>query len=236
MLRRRMPWSRSPLSPLSLRLAASALLATCGLLGSAPTAPGQDDSAEPAQWAELFDGKSIEGWVKRGGDATYSIEDGAIVGHSRKGTPNTFLCTPRNYTNFELELEVFVHPKLNSGIQIRSNSLPDYKSGQVHGYQVEIDPSERAWSGGIYDEGRRGWLFDLQEKPEARAAFKQDQWNHYRIRCHGDSIQTWINGVPAADLQDNMTAEGFIALQVHSTDQDEPMTVKWRNIKIRELP
>lgn len=187
-------------------------------------------------WTDLFNGENLDGWVQRGGVAKYTIEEGAIVGTSVKGTPNSFLCTDRNYGNFELELEFMVDPKLNSGVQIRSNSLPDYKNGQVHGYQVEIDPSDRAWTGGIYDEGRRGWLNNLEQNEEARGAFKQNEWNHFRIVAQGDSIKTWINGVAAADLTDDMTAEGFIALQVHGTNEEQPMTVRWRNIRLRELP
>ena len=137
-----------------------------------------------------------------------------------------------------LELEVRVDSLLNSGIQIRSNSLPDYQNGRVHGYQVEIDPSERAWSGGIYDEGRRGWLFNLQGRSAAQKAFKQGQWNHYRIEARGNHIRTWVNGVLAADLVDSMTAEGFIGLQVHSIGHPglAGRTVEWRNVRVKELP
>ena len=188
------------------------------------------------EWVSLFNGKNLDGWVQRGGKAKYSVEDGVIVGKTVPNTPNSFLCTERDYDNFELELEFKVHPELNSGVQIRSNSLPDYKNGRVHGYQVEIDPSERAWSAGIYDESRRGWICDLKDNTKARYAFKQDQWNHYRIVANGDSIKTWINGVPAADLVDDLTATGFIALQVHGVGgRKDPISVLWRNIKLKEL-
>jgi hypothetical protein len=107
------------------------------------------------------------------------------------------------YTDFVLELEFLVEPGMNSGIQIRSHSFEHFKDYRVHGYQVEIDTSDRAWSGGIYDEARRGWLYPLKDRPEAQKAFKQNQWNHYRIEAIGDRIKTWVNGVPAADLQDD---------------------------------
>ena len=188
------------------------------------------------EWVDLFNGKDLTGWVQRGGKAEYSVKDGAIVGSTVPNTPNSFLCTDKNYADFELELEFKVHPELNSGIQIRSNSLPDYKNGRVHGYQVEIDPSERAWSGGIYDESRRGWINDLKANPKARYAFKQNQWNHYRIVAQGDRIRTWVNGVPAADLEDDETATGFIGLQVHGVGgRQDPITVSWRNIRLKEI-
>lgn len=123
---------------------------------------------------------------------------------------------------------------MNSGIQIRSNSYPYYMNGRVHGYQIEIDPSERAWSAGIYDEARRGWLNPLVDNPEAQKAFKQNDWNHYRIEAIGDTLQTWINGVPAANLIDDKTASGFIGLQVHSIPKKNKAgtEIMWRNIKI----
>lgn len=185
-------------------------------------------------WVPLFDGKTLNGWVQRGGTATYFVENENIVGLSKLNTPNSFLCTAQNYSDFILELEVKVDSTLNSGIQIRSNSLPDYKDCQVHGYQVEIDPSPRAWSGGIYDEGRRGWLQDLKDNEAGRAAFKNGVWNHYRISAFGDSLKTWVNGVPTAALRDSMTATGFIALQVHGSKTDS-LEVRWRNIRIQDL-
>ncbi|MCA9435663.1 MAG: DUF1080 domain-containing protein, partial [Candidatus Omnitrophica bacterium] len=161
--------------------------------------------AEEGKWIDLFNGKNLDGWVQKGGKANYTVEDGVIVGTSVPNTENSFLCTEKDYSDFVLELDFKVDPKLNSGIQIRSESKADYKNYRVHGYQVEIDPSTRAWSAGIYDEARRGWLNNLENNEPARKAFKQNDWNHYRIVAIGDSIKTWINGVPAADLQDDMT-------------------------------
>ncbi len=201
------------------------------LLASLSPAAGQEE------WTSLFDGKSLDGWVQRGGEAKYRVEDGAIVGTTVPNTPNSFLCTAKDYGDFVLELEFKVDHEMNSGIQFRSQSLPDYKDGQVHGYQCEIDPSDRGWTAGIYDEGRRGWLNDLRKNRAARYAFRQLEWNQVRIEAVGDRLRTWINGVPAADLRDGMTPSGFIALQVHGVgDRDKPMEVRWRNIRLRENP
>ena len=191
-------------------------------------------SAANVKWEELFDGKTLNGWIQRNGKAKYTVEDGMIVGTTVLNTSNSFLCTEKMYSDFILELDFLVEPGMNSGIQIRSNSLKDYKNYRVHGYQVEIDTSSRAWSGGIYDEARRGWLYSLEGKPEAQKAFKQNQWNHYRIEAIGDRIRTWVNGVPVADLKDDMTSTGFIALQVHSSKQ-AGNKIKWRNIRIQDL-
>jgi hypothetical protein len=191
----------------------------------------------------LFDGKTLNGWVQRGGKAKYEVQEGAIVGTSTPNTGNSFLCTEKNYDNFILEVDFKVDPELNSGVQIRSESTKEYQNGRVHGYQVEIDPSKRAWSGGIYNEGgiatekRPLWLFNLEKNEAARKAFKQNEWNHYRIEVLGDSIKTWVNGVPAADLKDSTTSTGFIALQVHGVGKKvEPMKVFFKNIRIKELP
>lgn len=187
-------------------------------------------------WIDLVQGEDLNGnWVQRGGEALYRIENDEIVGTTVPDTPNSFLCTKMEYDDFILEFEVLVHPELNSGIQIRSHSRADYRNGRVHGYQVEIDPSDRAWSGGIYDEARRGWLIDLEDRPEAQRAFHNGEWNRYRIRARGDTLETWVNGVPVATLVDTMDPSGFIALQVHSTDQTDPMEVRWRNIRVRLL-
>lgn len=183
----------------------------------------------------LFNGENLEGWTQKGGDANYKVEDGVIIGETVSNTPNSFLVTDKMYEDFILELNYKVDSSMNSGIQIRSNSLPTYQDGRVHGYQVEIDPSERSWSGGIYDEARRGWLVTLENNEKAKQAFRQNEWNHYRIEAIGDTIQTWINDVPAAFLIDDKTSSGFIALQVHSIgDSDEPgKQIMWKNIRIQ---
>ena len=122
-------------------------------------------AAEPGPWVDLFNGKNLDGWTQRGGVATYEVIDGAIVGTTVPKTPNSFLCTEKEFGNFILEVEYKVDPTLNCGIQFRSLSTPDYKDGRVHGYQAEIDPSDRGWSAGIYDEGRNGWLDDHTDNP-----------------------------------------------------------------------
>jgi hypothetical protein len=186
-------------------------------------------------WENLFDGKTLNGWHQIGGKAKYEVKNGMLVGSTVMNTPNSFLCTDKMYDDFIMELDYKVDPKLNSGIQIRSNSIPTYRNGRVHGYQVEIDPSDRAWSAGIYDEARRGWLYDLKDNPKAGKAFKQNDWNHYRIEAIGDTIRTWINGIPAANLVDDMTSKGFIALQVHNIGKDkskEGIEITWKNVKI----
>ncbi len=190
-----------------------------------------------AEWKELFNGKDLTGWTRRGGEATYAVEGDAIVGTSVLKTPNTFLCTDRIYGDFILEYEFKVDPRLNSGVQIRSECFDTASeiewqgktikipAGRVHGYQVEIDPDpkrDRWWTGGLYDEARRNWLCpgalggDEQRFTEqGRQAFKQDDWNHIRVEAIGDSIRTWLNGNPRATIRDGLTPRGFIALQVH---------------------
>lgn len=193
-----------------------------------------DSEKDETPWTQLFNEENLDGWTKKGGDAEYRVENSAIIGTTQHNTPNTFLTTNKDYEDFILEVDFKVHPSMNSGIQIRSNSLDNYMDGRVHGYQVEIDPSDRAWSGGIYDEARRGWLVDLGENSKAQQAFKQNEWNTYRIEAIGDTIKTWINGVPASHLIDDKTSKGFIALQVHSIGEDAEAgtEVMWKNIKI----
>jgi hypothetical protein len=201
-------------------------------------------------WVSLFNGKDLEGWEQHSGAAEYRVEDGAVVGKTVPNTGNSFLCTKKKYGDFILELEFKLPEGMNSGIQFRSeyykeettveiNGKPKkFPADRVHGYQFELDPSKRAYTGGVYDEARRGWLFDLKNNEAARNAFKQGEWNKARIECKGESIKTFINDVPAADLKDGMTKEGIIALQVHGIGKKEDAVgkeVRWRNIRIKEL-
>ena len=186
-------------------------------------------------WVDLINGKNLKGWKQLNGKAKYEVVDGLVVGTTVLGTPNSFLATRDDYSDFILEFDVLVDPRLNSGVQIRSHSLKEYNNGRVHGYQVEIDPSERAWSAGIYDEARRGWLYNLEDNPRAREAFKVNGWNSYHIEAIGDTLRTWINGVQAVNLIDDMDGSGFIALQVHGVGNDkskEGIKVIWQNIRV----
>ncbi|MFD2727604.1 3-keto-disaccharide hydrolase [Hyunsoonleella rubra] len=190
---------------------------------------------ETVPWVNLIPDQGLDGWNVKGGNAPYKNVDGVIIGTTVANTPNTFLTTNEMYGDFIFEIEFNVDSTMNSGIQIRSNSLPYYRDGMVHGYQVEIDPSKRAWSGGIYDEKRRRWLHPLENNPKAQQAFKQNEWNHYRVEAIADTIKTWINDVPASYLIDDKTPSGFIGLQVHGIGKHIEKLgkqVMWRNAKI----
>ncbi|OWW23640.1 hypothetical protein B4Q04_19310 [Zobellia sp. OII3] len=213
----------------SIRYGSVFLFMASGLLLSC------EPEKEAIPYIDLFDGETLTGWTQKGGEAIYGVRDNAIVGTTVKNTPNSFMTTDKMYDDFILELDFKVDPSMNSGIQIRSNSFPYYMNGRIHGYQVEIDPSDRAWSAGIYDEARRGWLHPLaDDNVKAKQAFKQNDWNHYRIEAIGDTLKTWINGVPAAHLIDSQTDSGFIGLQVHSIHKDQKAgtEIAWKNIKI----
>lgn len=186
-------------------------------------------------WKSLFNGKDLSGWEPINGFAKYYAQDGVLVGEAVIGSPNSFLCTKDKYDDFILEFETITDPQLNSGVQFRSESKNDYLNGRVHGYQLEIDPTDRAWSGGIYDEARRGWIYTLEENPNARKAYKNGEWNKVRIEAIGNSIRTWINGIACSDIIDNTTQKGFIGLQVHDIKNDPAkngIKAMWRNIRI----
>jgi hypothetical protein len=199
-----------------------------------------DDAPAPSQgpWTRLFEDTDESDWIIRGGRATYERKNGVLVGTSVPNSPNTFFTTMRTYADFELIYEFRVHPELNSGVQIRSAIMGgvDNRDGNLQGYQIEIDPAPRAYSAGIYDERRRGWLHPLHTTPSPRRAFRPGEWNTVRVLAHGDTIRTWINGVPAAEIFDAMTPEGHIGFQVHDVGgRQDPMTVEFRNARIREL-
>ena len=217
-------------------------------------------SAEGKGFVYIFNGKDLSGWTQKGGKARYSVKDGEIIGTAVPSTPNSFLCTQKIYGDFILEYEYKCDNRLNSGVQIRSNAYEKevtkklgngktkkFPAGRVHGYQVEIDPNKpsRMWSAGIYDEGRRGWLYpglrggDGPSFTKAgQKTYKPDKWNKVRVECRGDSIKTWLNGVARADFKDGLTAKGFIGLQVHGIGGKKELIgaqVQWRNLRLKEL-
>ena len=202
------------------------------------------------RWISLFDGETLKGWSVHSGHATYMVEDGTIVGQAVKKSPNSFLCTEREFSDFILEFEVYLDDdELNSGVQFRSqiakqemnfwfrNDQGKYQShiipaDRVYGYQVEI--SAGGGSGGVYDEARRAMMpwWPEDGSPESKA-FKTKQWNKYRVECRGDSIKTMINGVVITDFRDGLSMQGIIGLQVHDVGNDPtPYQVRWRNIRI----
>jgi hypothetical protein len=187
-------------------------------------------------WESLIK-NDLGNWQHINGPAHYELKDGVIIGTAVPGYPSddSFLCTKNNYGDFILEFDTWFDSRMNSGVQIRSESHADYLDGQVFGYQVELDASPRAWTGGIYDESRRLWLYTLDINPPAKKAFKDKEWNHFRIEAIGNSIRTWVNGIPCADLVDDATPSGFIALQVHGIGKDSTLDgiqAKWKNIRI----
>jgi hypothetical protein len=197
-----------------------------------------------AQWEYLFNGKDLKGFKQLNGKAKYTVEHGEIVGTTVLNTPNSFLATEKEYGDFILEVDFKVNDSMNSGIQFRSEikdandkcTLTDKRTPErVHGYQLEIDPSDRGWSGGIYDEARRGWLYSMENNPAAKNAFKHNDWNHYRVECIGNSIRTWVNGIACAHLIDDMTPKGFIALQVHAVNNARNVgeEIRWKNVRIQ---
>jgi len=207
---------------------------TLFLIASATFAAGKQKSGD---WKPLFDGKTLSGFEQKNGTATYKVDDGTILGTTSEGSPNSFLCTNKNYSDFELEFEVKVDDQLNSGVQIRSHSNPEDMGGRVHGPQVEIATNGTA--GFIYGEALgTGWLSENRDDPKKNAAFQKGEWNKYRVLAKGKSIKTWVNGVPVADLIDDKSGHetGFIGLQVHGIKKGTgPYQVRWRNLRIRDL-
>jgi len=200
-------------------------------------APRPARAQQPADAGrDLFDGKTLHGWKRVAGTADYQVENGVIVGTTVMNSGNSFLVTEQEYGDFVLELDAMVASVVsNSGVQTRSHFDTAGHAGQVYGRQVELDPSARSWSGGIYDEGRRQWLYPLDLHPEARTAFKVGQFNHIKVECIGNEMKTWINDIPIAYVVDSLDRKGFIGLQVHAitTKEQEGKKVYFKNIKIR---
>lgn len=185
-------------------------------------------------WTNLLQNNNLDNFKQLNGEAEFKLENEILVGISKQHTPNSFLATRKRYSDFILEFEVKVDFGLNSGVQFRSESISTYMDGRVHGYQCEIETSQRKWAGGIYDEARRGWLYPLTRNKKGQDAFVNGTWNAYRIEAIGSKIITYVNGIQASNLIDEVTSEGFIAFQVHgiSNPKDEGKKVQWRNIRV----
>lgn len=217
-----------------IRLYAASLAISLCASCSAPNQNKQADSG----WTNLFNGEDLQGWQQLGGSATYKVENNSIVGTTIANSPNSFLATNALYRNYILEFEFQLDPAINSGVQFRSISDPAIKNGRVHGYQFELDPSARAWTAGIYDESRRGWIYPLKLNPSAQHALQGNTWYQARIECEGPEVRTFLNGQAMAHIIDaeNIPQQGFIALQVHSINSETlaGKHIRWRNIRITE--
>jgi hypothetical protein len=184
----------------------------------------------------IFDGKTLKGWKQLGGVADYAVVDGTLVGTSKPDKVNSFLVTEKSFGDFVLDFDVRqdVGPT-NSGVQFRSLSTPDFENGRVHGYQADIDPSDKAWSGGIYEEAQRGWFYTGDMNPAGKPLYKFGEWNHFRIEAIGPRMRVWINGGAVSDTIDAGHANGFIGLQVHSISSAEEAgrTTTWKNLVVQ---
>ncbi|MBA82197.1 family 16 glycoside hydrolase [Leeuwenhoekiella sp.] len=211
---------------------------------------GQEVKEKYAEWTNLFDGESLEGWVQLNGWHDYFAEDGSIVGRTAKGSPNSFLCTVDEFDDFELTLDIMVDDVTNSGIQIRSRTKPvsegDYqraRAGRVYGPQVEMQRNREPGTpttGLIYGEALgTGWLSSDEKIQNGHNYLNEDGWNKLRILAQGPRIQTWLNGIKIEDLTNEevykTNPKGFIGLQMHGVEEPGPFTMKWKNIRIRKL-
>lgn len=189
-------------------------------------------------WQNLFNGKDLTGWKRVAGTAEYKVENGVIVGTTVLNSRNTFLVTEKEYGDFILEADIWVEDEEgNAGIQTRSHYDPSAFDGEgrVYGRQCEVDPTPRRWTGGIYDEGRRDWLYPMQLNAPAQNVYKKGEYNHFRIECIGNEMKTWVNGVATAYVVDTLDAQGFIGLQVHAIKSADHAGKKvcFKNIRIK---
>jgi hypothetical protein len=208
----------------------------------------------------LFNEVNLEGWYNYGGGKFY-VEDRCIVAEAIMGVPNTFLQTDKKYQNFELEFDVKLDTVLNSGVQIRSNIYKEdtetvrwggrfdengqksvinrkWGAGRFWGYQIEIDPTSRSWSGSIYEEAGRGFLHTPGINQTVKSAFKPLEWNHFLVRVKDNRIQSWINGTIIADVTDDLVSDGYIALQLHGIGKNKLKSnkkIRWKNIYLKKL-
>ncbi|HEX7377580.1 MAG TPA: DUF1080 domain-containing protein [Pirellulales bacterium] len=209
------------------------MLLPFAMLSAATAEPAEPAAREkPLFSGNLFDGKTFNGWE---GDTekSFRIEQGAIVGGSLKEkTPrNEFLCTTREFDDFELRLKFEVLGQgTNAGVQIRSRRVPNHH--EMIGYQADLG---QGWYGSLYDESRRQVMLAEADPKVVAAAVKPGDWNDYKIRCQGKRIQLWINGRQTVDYtepDDKLEQRGLIGLQIHAGPPGEAW---YKDIEIEEL-
>jgi hypothetical protein len=216
----------------------------CLCSGTVTRLMAQDASTE--EWIPLFNGQDLAGWTNAYEWGEAKVVNGEIhLTASRK----FFLTTEQTFGDFVLEGEVLLpEGEANSGFMFRCHVEPN----RVYGYQAEVDGSDRRWSGGLYDEGRRGWLWPSQKgrteepealeheekskeffrKPEVRDALKRNDWNRYQITCQGDQLRIMVNGVVTTEYEDAVDATGHIGIQHHGEDGQ---TYRFRHLRLRPL-
>ena len=218
----------------------SALLSTALLLAgcAAPPRPAVNTSQ---RWGQLFNGRDLSGWKQVNGGASYFVRDGAIVGVTAANSPNSFLATTTTFGDFVLEAQVKADAPMNTGINFRSVLAPEIVFSGLRGYQLEVDLSARAWTGGIYVEGEDRFLHPMIDNAQCRTAFRAGEWNDLRIEALGRVQRTWVNGAACANLVDPSYSAGVIALQVHAVDYPAlnihradlaGREIMWRDIRI----
>jgi hypothetical protein len=194
-------------------------------------AVADEPDKEESKSVSLFDGKSFDGW--EGNLDVFRIEDGAIVGGSLKEdvARNEFLCTKKEYGDFELRLKFKLLGKgANAGVQIRTKRIPDHY--EVSGYQADL--GDGYW-GALYDESRRNKILAAPKAGTLDEVLKRDDWNDYRIRCEGKRIQLWVNGVATVDYtekDEGIAEQGVIAVQIHG---GPPSEAWYKEISVVEL-
>lgn len=214
----------------TINRSAVAVLAALGLSACASGGASEAD----AEWRSLFDGETLAGWTNPYEWGSASVQDGEI---HLIGNRKFFMVTEETFGDFVFEGEVILPDTMsNAGFMFRANVEPN----NVFGYQAEVDPTGRRWSGGLYDEGRRAWLVPTARDSAAARAFREGpgaafnptDWNHYRISAIGDSLEIYVNDVLTVAVRDTVDAAGVIGLQHHG---EAGKLYRYRNLRIREV-
>jgi hypothetical protein len=213
---------------------AFALIGLGAAIGACSYNRSSGDTAYANEWQSLFDGQTLAGWSKPYDWGEAWVEGGEI---RLRADRKFFIVTDARYADFVFEGELILPDTIsNSGIQFRSRVEPN----RVYGYQAEADPKARRWSGGLYDEDRRGWLNPVNGDDASATAFREGpgrafhptDWNHYRIEARGDSLKIWVNGTLTTAYEDTTDREGVIGLQHHG---EAGKIYRFRNLRIRTL-
>jgi hypothetical protein len=196
-------------------LAAAVAAAALSTVHLAQKASGQTGDG----WTVIFDGKSLDGWNKVGGDTNWRIEDGAVVADKLGGKDAAFLVSKNSYKDFMLHIEFWASDDSNSGIYMRCqdpNKLTDRSCYEANIFDQRKDPTY----------GTGGIVHFVEVNPMPKAGGK---WNTYEITAKGRNLTVVLNGKKTAELNNGLFAEGPIGLQ-HGAG-----TIKFRKVSVKPL-
>jgi hypothetical protein len=195
-----------------------------------------------ADWIQLFNGKTLEGWQPSENKTSWKVIDGLLAAEGPRS--HLFYNGPvrgADFRNFDLEVELLARHECNSGVYFHTRYQET--NFPVKGFEVQVNNT--ATGEGTYREHKKtGSLYGV------RNVYKQligdDQWFKMSVSVRGKNVQIWLDGMqvvnytepnppiipaPAMETQ-RFLDRGTFALQCHNDGSH----ALYRSVRVRPLP